>query len=136
MRIGRHWIGDITGCDANISRDEAALNLLFETALIRAGAQILERQSHVFEGEGGVTGMFLLAESHASYHSYPEHRYLAADFFTCGSCDPAVAADVIVSALRPEAVSTHILERSALESCDPIPALDRSVAQRRQEAIR
>ncbi|MGY6645996.1 MAG: adenosylmethionine decarboxylase [Salinarimonas sp.] len=136
MRIGRHWIGDISGCDVNILRDESALNLLFETALIRVGAQILEHRSHVFEGEGGVTGVFLLAESHASYHSYPEHRYLAVDFFTCGSCDPAVAADVIIRALNPGVVSTRILQRSVLQNHGPIPVSDRSGTKINQEVIR
>ncbi len=35
---------------------------------------------HRFEG-GGLTGYLLLSESHISFHTYPEHRFLALDIF-------------------------------------------------------
>lgn len=92
MIIGRHWIGDIQGCDPDLLRDEPFLNSVMTDALDESGAHILSQASHKFPGEGGVTGLFLLTESHASYHSYPEYGYLAVDFFTCGLCDPTAAA--------------------------------------------
>ena len=34
--------------------------------------------------EGGVSGFVLLAESHISIHTWPEHHYAAIDIYTCG----------------------------------------------------
>jgi S-adenosylmethionine decarboxylase len=60
-----------------------------------------------------VTGVFLLAESHASYHTYPEFGFLAVDFFTCGSCDPLAVAAHVLDALAPARRTTRLLDRSA-----------------------
>jgi S-adenosylmethionine decarboxylase len=87
--IGRHILIDFIGVDPALLRDEERLTSAFAEALIAAGAHILQSVSHQFPGDGaGVTGLFLLSESHASYHSYPEFGYLAIDVFTCGHVDP------------------------------------------------
>lgn len=112
MHIGRHWLGDLSGCDPQILRDEHALNAIFERALTEAGAHVLACTSHSFDGEGGVTGIFLLAESHASYHTYPEYSYLAVDFFTCGRCNPVMVAAAVIDALAPTSQTTRLMERT------------------------
>ena len=44
----------------------------------------------------GVTAVWILAESHFSVHTYPEHGYLSADCYTCGTeGDPAAAMDAL-----------------------------------------
>ncbi|WP_372240781.1 S-adenosylmethionine decarboxylase [Pseudomonas sp. CK-NBRI-02] len=35
-------------------------------------------------GREGVTGLFLLCESHLSYHTHPENSYISIDVYTCG----------------------------------------------------
>lgn len=112
MHIGRHWLGDLSGCDPETLRDEHALNSIFERALTEAGAHVLACTSHRFDGEGGVTGIFLLAESHASYHTYPEYGYLAVDFFTCGRCDPAAVAAAVIHDLAPTNQTSRLMERA------------------------
>jgi S-adenosylmethionine decarboxylase proenzyme len=53
------------------------------------GMIILEKMTHHFHGyAGAMTSVFLLAESHFSIHTYPEHNYIAVDIFTCGASDP------------------------------------------------
>lgn len=32
-----------------------------------------------------MTGLYLLSESHLSYHTYPETNYISIDVYTCGS---------------------------------------------------
>lgn len=43
----------------------------------------------------GFTLLALLAESHMSFHTFPEHNIISFDFFTCGKVSPAVALDII-----------------------------------------
>lgn len=109
--IGKHWVADFAGCDAALLKDEAALNEIFTRAIAASDATILKSASHAFGGHGGVTGLFLLAESHAAYHTYPELNYIALDFFTCGGCDPRKSGDFVTGALSPEATTINFFTR-------------------------
>ena len=71
-------------------RDMEGVMALFESLLISHHFTVVGRISHAFpEPGGGFTGVFLLSESHASVHTYPEHGYAAVDLFSCGERDPA-----------------------------------------------
>jgi S-adenosylmethionine decarboxylase len=60
----------------------------------------------------GVTALALLAESHASLHTYPEAGLAFWDCFTCGvACDPARSAPVLIDALQPAAVTRQEIAR-------------------------
>lgn len=79
---GMHLIADLYGCRG---LDDAGL---IEAALREAstaiGATLVGLHLHRF-GEGqGVTGVVMLAESHISIHTWPEHDYAAIDMFVCG----------------------------------------------------
>ena len=60
-----------------------------------AGARVLGARFHPFGPGQGVTGVLLLAESHISIHTWPEHGYAAVDVFMCGDAQPMVAASLI-----------------------------------------
>ena len=62
------------------------------------GFSILNFIDHKFDEGGGVTGLFLLAESHCSYHTYPESAYIAIDVFTCGR-EPSEIVPKLIDAL-------------------------------------
>jgi S-adenosylmethionine decarboxylase proenzyme len=47
---------------------------------------ILQRSHHIFQPQG-LTVLYLLAESHFSIHTFPEHNYAAIDLYTCRSYD-------------------------------------------------
>lgn len=107
---GRHLLADLHGCTGldDIGLIETALR----AAVDAAGATLLEIRLHGFGPGQGVTGVALLAESHISIHSWPEHGYAALDFFLCGSrhdLDAALAA--IVDRLRPERVEQRTIAR-------------------------
>jgi S-adenosylmethionine decarboxylase len=81
---GDEWVVEAFGCDAGRLADRAALAALLdrmvnELALRPIGAG----QWHVFPPPGGVTGMLLLAESHLTVHTFPEHRSLCLNLFCC-----------------------------------------------------
>ena len=37
-----------------------------------------------------MTGLFLLSESHLSYHTYPECGYISIDVYTCGKSNQSI----------------------------------------------
>jgi S-adenosylmethionine decarboxylase len=100
---GVHLLLDLWG--ARHLHDATAIEHAFLHAVMRAGATLLHTNFHTFTPFGGVSGVAVLAESHISIHTWPEHRFAAADVFMCGSARPQVAARVLVDALRPERVS-------------------------------
>jgi S-adenosylmethionine decarboxylase len=84
MTAGQEWIVDATGCDADALRDLARLRALLdaivrEMALKPVGAPLW----HKFPGEGGVTGLVLLSESHLACHTYPEHALATFNLYCC-----------------------------------------------------
>ena len=57
-------------------------------ALLRAadiiGANVVNDCLHRFQPHG-VSGVVVISESHIAIHTWPEHRFVAIDVFTCGS---------------------------------------------------
>ncbi len=69
---GQELLIDFYGVNNTLLKNSYKLNKIFKIALKKTGFHILKNISHQFKKGGkGVTGIFLLAESHASYHTYP-----------------------------------------------------------------
>jgi S-adenosylmethionine decarboxylase len=81
--VGKHCILELYSCDCAKLDDEDFVRSALSNAALRAGATLLNLISHHFQPHG-VTGLALLAESHISFHSWPESGYAAVDVFTCG----------------------------------------------------
>ncbi|HET9799337.1 MAG TPA: S-adenosylmethionine decarboxylase [Gemmatimonadaceae bacterium] len=81
---GDEWIVEAFGCDAGRLADRAVLATLLDRMVHDlALRQIGAGQWHVFPPPGGVTGMLLLAESHLTVHTFPEHGSLCLNLFCC-----------------------------------------------------
>ena len=83
MSNGRHLILDLYECNPALLDDYEELQRLLEASLVMAKANILRIIGEKFQPQG-VTLLALLAESHASLHSWPEIGYCAIDLYTCG----------------------------------------------------
>jgi S-adenosylmethionine decarboxylase len=49
---------------------------------------------------GAFTSLYLLSESHVSFHTWPEKNYIAIDIFTCGECNTKELASDILKYLK------------------------------------
>lgn len=108
---GAHLLLTLSGCAPELLNDEGKLRELAERAATATGATVLQLASHHFNPQG-VTVLALLAESHASLHSYPESGVLFWDCFTCGQeCKPELSVHVLVQALRPTAIDEQLIRR-------------------------
>ncbi len=72
------------GCSTATLRDQVALRGLFDAIVAEMNLRpVGEPVWHQFPGTGGVTGIWLLQESHLALHSFPEHASLCLNLFCC-----------------------------------------------------
>jgi S-adenosylmethionine decarboxylase len=120
--LGRHLLLELFDCDADaISSLEAVKDALVEAAR-RAEATIVDIVFHEFN-PFGISGVVVIAESHLSIHTWPEHRYAAVDIFSCGAAlRPDEAASYLVERFGAERTSAVELRRGIfLHSAGPVP---------------
>lgn len=110
--VGSHLLLTLRECSANILDDEERLIEVARLAAEATRATVLQVCSHRFSPQG-VTVLVVLAESHASLHTYPEHNTVFWDCFTCGdTCEPSLSLPVLEEALKPGVVSKQLISRS------------------------
>jgi len=97
---GTHLILDLWECEGLDDRDRIEKALI--DAVTAAGATLLHIHLHVFEPNGGVSGVAVLSESHISVHTWPEKGFAAFDIFMCGCAEPMKAVPVLEKAFGPK----------------------------------
>ena len=108
--LGRHLIAEFYGCDHRVLDDEAAVLAALRSAVEAIGAALIALSSHHYAPQG-VTATALIAESHVSIHTWPEHGYAAVDLFTCGGLDPRPGFERLRSALGAQQVRVQEILR-------------------------
>lgn len=109
--IGRHFIASYMDCSEAALNDTENLELAMIEAIEASGATLLDMTDYEFS-PAGFTMIALLSESHASIHTYPEHRACFVDLFTCGTQCSAEAFDAVLRKyLNPGKVNARILLR-------------------------
>jgi S-adenosylmethionine decarboxylase proenzyme len=82
LKLGEHFIFDLSDCNREILMDSELSYSLFAEAVRESGLTVVDEGFYKFSPHG-FTCFLLLAESHASLHAWPEHGYCAIDLFTC-----------------------------------------------------
>ncbi len=85
-KLGFHIVAELYVKDPNILNDENKIREALTDASIAGNMTVINVSSHKFAPHG-VTALVLLAESHMSIHTWPEHGYAAVDIFACGKGD-------------------------------------------------
>ena len=110
--IGSHSVVDFHNLDKDYLINEKLIMTDLRKSLEFASFTILKENSLKFPGEGaGVTGFFILSESHAAFHSYPEYGYLAIDIFSCGIADPKLAIEYFSKLIKGFDFKERIFDR-------------------------
>ena len=103
-KVGEHITLDIVGTTKEYS-PEFFEKLVYKIAKL-AKVTVLEISKYKFEPQG-FTLVALLAESHISFHTFPEKGIISFDFFTCAEISPSVAIDVIKNEIEHD----HIIKK-------------------------
>ena len=114
IRLGQEWLVDCSGCRPAALRDVARLKALFAELVATLELTVVgEPQWHAFPGEGGVTGLTLLSESHLAIHTFPEHGFAALSVYSCRERSQPDFYRLLARHLEPARVDIRTLERTA-----------------------
>ena len=83
MILGHHLLLELYDCSVESIDCIDSVRKLLHSAANKARATIVETTLHKFSPQG-VSGVVIIAESHIAIHTWPEHRYVAIDCFSCG----------------------------------------------------
>ena len=103
-KVGEHVTFDIIGTQKEY--DPKFYEKLVYKIAKKAKVVVLEISKYKFEPQG-FTLVALLAESHISFHTFPEKGIISFDFFTCGKVSPSVALKII----KEEIHHTNIIKK-------------------------
>jgi S-adenosylmethionine decarboxylase len=128
MKTGTEWLVDAAGCDPALLAELGAMRAICDAVVADLGLTSLgEPRWHKFPFPGGVTGMYLLTESHLACHTFPE---IGAATFNLYCCRPRAAwpwESQLSERLGATRVAVRCLPRGAASASD-LPARDRLAA--------
>lgn len=113
MRIGTLYCLDFEGVeDTALLNDPSQLSVCLQEMVKASGLEAIgEPLLHQFKPYG-VTCLILLAQSHLAVSTWPEHRMMAVDLFTCG--DPILgrrATEQLKRLIACHRVVENVVER-------------------------
>ncbi|MCK4477001.1 adenosylmethionine decarboxylase [Candidatus Bathyarchaeota archaeon] len=110
MKQIRESLVDLYGCRADLDNAKFLTDVL-EAAAQKMGSKIIKTTYHKFLPTG-ITVIVILAETHISIHTWPEHKYAALDIFICSEeIDPEVGWQAVKDALNPSSFEIHKITR-------------------------
>jgi S-adenosylmethionine decarboxylase len=109
--VGTHCILDLYQCPADRLNDLAFVQQAVADAAEHGVSTLLKLVTNQFDPQG-VTVLGLLAESHISAHTWPEHQHLAVDIFACGDqADPRAACHFLVNRFEAGHYELQVIDR-------------------------
>ncbi len=114
---GREWIVDASGCSRERLRSLESVRDVCDRAIRELELQVvghpLWRQ---FPEPGGVTGLYLLSESHLACHTWPELGLATFNLFSCRRRGDWPWAVRLSEMLGADSVSVRVAERGVLSA--------------------
>ena len=113
--LGIHLLIEFCSCNERKIDDLVYLEEIMSQAAQAADATVLKTAFQRFNPQG-VSGVVMIAESHLTIHTWPEHGYAAVDIFTCGvNVDPWKAVGFLERELEASSVQVRDFERGVPE---------------------
>ncbi|MCI4434776.1 MAG: S-adenosylmethionine decarboxylase [Thermoplasmata archaeon] len=129
MAVGIHIIADFYGVDKDKITYVEQIKPIFEETVRYAGLTKISSDYYQFKPKG-CSGIVLIAESHLSFHTWPEHELITLDIYTCGDPKQAyLALEFLERALSPKKTSQMVIERGTEvqeenEKSDPLKVVN------------
>ena len=112
MKVGTEWFVDAEGCDPALLRDLEILSAVCDRIIRDLDLRVVgDSHWHKFGLEGGVTGLYLLTESHLTLHTYPEYGIATFNLYCCRSRAEWGWEEQLISCLGAERVRVSVTAR-------------------------
>jgi S-adenosylmethionine decarboxylase len=119
MIVGFEWIVDAADCKADALRDVEKLRGVFAAIISDLQLKTIgEGVWHKFPGEGGVTGLVMLTESHLACHTYPEHQSATFNLYCCRERPEWGWEENLSEMLGAGQVTVKVVERGEKETSE------------------
>ncbi len=110
---GPHLMLDLNGCNPEILNDlDVCYRLLDELPLLIGMTKITRpyvfRYEGSAEGDDGITGVVIIAESHISIHTYPQKNFVFVDLFSCKPFDVEKAQKHIINYFQSKSPKIYL----------------------------
>ncbi len=111
VAVGVHIIADLYGVESEVISEASRLYPIMEGAVKFGGLTKISSDYYQFQPRGA-SGIVLLAESHLSFHTWPEHGLVTLDIYTCGDPRTADSAlEYVLNELKPTSIDTKRIIR-------------------------
>jgi S-adenosylmethionine decarboxylase len=111
VTVGIHILADMYGIDPELLERKEYLMEVVERSIREGNLTKISSDYYQFEPMGA-SGIVLLAESHISFHTWPEYGLITLDLFTCGDPEKAeIAFRYIKDHLKPTDVDFKKYQR-------------------------
>ena len=108
---GFHLVTDLVQLE---EPPEAKILLAIHQIARAAEAKVLGTKTHSFTPQG-FTAVALLSASHMSFHTWPEHKHMSFDLYTCDAPDSPftfhAVCDILEKIFEPNKMLITLIER-------------------------
>jgi S-adenosylmethionine decarboxylase len=119
MNIGTEWLVDAEGCSADLLRDVEAVRCVCEEVVAYLELRVVgEPAWYQFPQPGGVTGLYLLTESHLACHTFPETKTATFNLYCCRPRPPFAWEARLQSMLGATRVTVRMATRGSEAALD------------------
>jgi spermidine synthase len=117
---GQHYLVEFFGAfPFELSNLDEWKRILHEACNL-AKLEVLGEVYHQFQPQG-ITGLLLLSTSHISFHTWPEHDYIALDVFSCGKeRDTKKAVDYLTRVIKCKKFTVKKIARGFHPTSKPV----------------
>jgi len=140
--FGPHLMLDCYGCDESKLKDlDFVLKFLDDLPDLIHMHKISKPNAINYPGnpnsfdKGGISAFVIIAESHISIHTFPSHKYMSVDIFSCKNFDIEKATNFIVKSFEVKKFEKKFLHRG-LEFPKEMPKALRIVEKQREKLVK
>ena len=132
--VGTECLVDAEGCPEELLRNEQTIRSICETIIADLDLHVIgEGQWHKFPPPCGITGLYLLTESHLACHTYPETGFATFNLYCCRPRKRWDWEEQLGELLGAKTVRVTLVDRGSESAVDPTsfearPAFESEVA--------